>query len=139
ALGAGGKLVGTSLEKILPATIHENDIEPAKSVAPYVWRVEKATSIPLEPVGKHAILEGLSFADKPVTQFYHDVKPKADATVLIKAGNVPILIVGTYGKGRVALFTATLHGEPQAGATAYWKWKDWDRLVQNTVAWLAGK
>ncbi|MDQ2731773.1 MAG: glutamine amidotransferase [Armatimonadota bacterium] len=129
SLGTGGKIKGTAFEKFLPADVHENDIDFKMQNVP----------VQLVPVGQHAILQGLSWQQKPITLFYHDVKPRPDATVVIKAGDAPIMILGHYGKGKVALFTATLHGDPAKGLVPHWEWESWKRLVQNTVGWLAAK
>jgi uncharacterized membrane protein len=129
SMGMGDKIKGTALEKVLPVEIQDKDIDLEKQNKPFVF----------EPGTKHPILEGVSFDDKPMTLFYHQAKPKADAVVLITSGDAPILIVGSYGKGRVMLLTATLHGDPQAPNVPYWQWKGWDRLVLNAVTWLSGK
>jgi uncharacterized membrane protein len=129
SLGIGDKIKGTSLEKVLPAEIQEKDIDLEKQNKPFVF----------ESAAKHPILEGVTFDEKPMTLFFHEVKPRAAATVVIKSGDTPILIAGSYGKGRVILLTATLHGDPQPPNVPYWKWKNWDRLMLNCVDWLAGK
>ena len=82
---------------------------------------------------------GLNWQNPQATLFYHEVKPKPGTQVVITAGGNPILILGTYGKGRIALWTATLHGEPADPASAYWRWAEWPKLVRNVTAWLAGK
>ena len=129
SLGIGDKIKATPLEKVLPAEIQEKDIDLEKQNKPFVF----------ESAAKHQILDGVTFDEKPMTLFFHEVKPKAAATVVIKAGDTPILIAGTYGKGRVILLTATLHGDLQPPNVPYWKWKSWDRLMLNCVDWLAGK
>lgn len=91
----------------------------------------------LKAVGEHPITKGLDFAGKPITLFYHPMKAKKDSTVVLTAGDVPIMVVGTHGKGRVAVFLATLHGDPAKDVTSYWQWKSWPVLVRNTVDWLA--
>ena len=136
SLGIGGTLTkpftsaslkGTAFERFLPAEIHEADIVFEKQNKP----------VELVPAGKHPILEGVDWSGKPVTMFYHEVVPRPGTEVLVKAGDAPILIAGTYKGGRIVLWTATLHGEPPAGKTAYWRWAGWPRLMQNVTAWLA--
>ena len=103
SLGVGGQVKGTSLEKLLPMAISENDVRPANPEPPY-------PEFDLKPVKKHAILTALDWTKTPVTLFYHDVEPKPDAEVLVQAGEAPIMIAGRYGKGRVVVWLATLHG-----------------------------
>lgn len=79
-------------------------------------------------------------ADNPPRLYsYYPVKPKAGAKVLLTAGeDKPILIVGEFGKGRVAVFTATCRGYPKEGQLAYWQWSGWHALMAQTVRDLAG-
>jgi len=124
-----GKFNETSLAKVLPAQISdEADIHVETQNRP----------VALTPAGSHPILKSLNWQEKPVTLFYHEVKPRPGSTVIIKAGEAPIMILGTYGKGRVALFVATLHGDPPENVTPYWEWESWPQLVRNTVDWLQG-
>ncbi len=124
----GNPTEDTAYAKCLPAEVHEDDVafDPQKPPAE------------LTPVGAHPILAGVNWDQKPVTLVYHEVTPRPDAQVLVKAGEAPVLIVGTYGKGRVVVWTATLHGEPAEPAVAYWRWNAWPQLVKNITQWLAG-
>jgi uncharacterized membrane protein len=124
-----GDIKGTACERFLPADIHENDIVLEKQNKPVV----------LQASGKHPILEGVDWSKRPVTMFYHEVAPRAGAEVLVKAGEAPVLIAGTYQGGRIVLWTATLHGEPPEGDLAYWRWEDWPKLVRNIAAWVSEK
>lgn len=123
----GGEIEGTAYAKCLPAEIHRGDIVFENQNKP----------VPLTPVGEHPILAGVNWDQQPVTLFYHEVTPKPEAQVLVKAGEAPILIAGSYGQGRVVLWTATLHGEPAEPAVAYWRWSGWPTLVRNIVQWLS--
>lgn len=90
--------------------------------------------------GKDSIGAGfgtLPWADKPAVFWYHDVVPKADAKVLLTAGGKPLLVVGTFGQGRVGVFAGTVMGEPPVGRLPFWQWSGWPRLLGTTVAWLA--
>jgi uncharacterized membrane protein len=122
-----GDLSGTRFEAFLPVVTHAGDIAPEKQNKP----------VALTPLGKHPILEGVDWSGKPVTLFYHEVAPKPGTEVLVKAGEAPVLVVGTYKGGRIVVWTATLHGEPPADKTAYWRWDGWPRLVRNITAWVA--
>ncbi len=79
----------------------------------------------------------LRWAQAPRVFWYHDVKPKAGAQIAVVAGGHPLLIAGTYGKGRVAVFAGSVMGAPPAGALPLWQWDDWPRLMARTVTWLA--
>lgn len=98
---------------------------------------EQNKPLELSGVGAHPILKGLDFKDKPITLFYHPLAVRKDATVILSADGIPMMVVGTYGKGRIAVLLATLHGDPDETLTPYWEWKSWPLLVRNTVDWLA--
>jgi hypothetical protein len=65
------------------------------------------------------------------------VTPKAGSKVLLTAGDKPMLITGTYGKGRVAAYLGSVQGLPKAGQTPTWEWNGWPALMTETLAWLA--
>ena len=67
----------------------------------------------------------------------HRVTPKPGAVVAVTAGGEPVLITGTYGQGRVAVFAGTALGEPNGQEVPFWQWSDWPRLLQNTITWVA--
>jgi len=81
-------------------------------------------------------LAGVSFEQKPKVFWHHFVTPKADTQVALTAGDQPVLILGKYGKGKVALFTLSPTGKEGEGEIAWWSWNGWFPLVQNVFAWL---
>jgi uncharacterized membrane protein len=81
-------------------------------------------------------LAGVSFAQKPKVFWHHVVTPKADTQVLLTAGDKPALILGKYGKGKVALLTLSPTGKEGDGEVAWWNWNGWFSLVQNVFTWL---
>lgn len=84
----------------------------------------------------HRVLDGVGFAAHPVTYWFHRETLKPGAEVLIRAGEQPLLIAGTYGRGRVLCFTGTPLGKPGRGERPFWTWEEWPRLVSNMAAWL---
>ena len=73
--------------------------------------------------------------------FYrHMVKPKKGATVLWKgAKNEPLFVGMPYGKGRVAVFTGTVLGEPAAGQKAFWDTPEWTKELTHVMNWTLNK
>lgn len=67
----------------------------------------------------------------------HELRPK-NGTILLEADGRPLLIVGTHGEGRVAVFTGSPLGEPLAEQTPFWNWEQWPQLLHNIVEWSAG-
>ncbi len=54
----------------------------------------------------------------------------------IGAGGQPVLILGKYGQGKVAVLTLSPTGISAKGETAWWDWDGWGPLVKNIFAWL---
>ncbi len=82
---------------------------------------------------------GSCLAPPPTVFWLHRLKPKPDATVVLKAGDYPLLVTGQFGKGKVALFAGTPMGKPGKGQTPFWKWDGWTALLKNLVTWLEAK
>jgi len=66
----------------------------------------------------------------------HRATLKAGAQTQLFAGDEPLLITGSYGKGRVAVFTGTVLGEPTGKEQPFWQWSGWPLLLGKTVQWL---
>ncbi|HOF87988.1 MAG TPA: glutamine amidotransferase, partial [Armatimonadota bacterium] len=118
---------GTAFAEMLPITIGAGDN-----------RKSALDGLALAPA-KDA-LKGfgtLNWAQGPRVYYYHDVTPKAGSTVRLTAGDKPMLVTGTFGKGRVAVFLGSVQGLPKAGQTPCWAWSGWSGLMAETLAWLA--
>ncbi|MCX5658297.1 MAG: glutamine amidotransferase [Planctomycetota bacterium] len=79
----------------------------------------------------------LAWDKAPRVFWHHDVEPKPGSKVTVLADGHPLLIAGTFGKGRVALFAGSVMGDPPSGALALWQWDDWPRVLSETLTWLA--
>ena len=80
------------------------------------------------------------FAGNASVMYRHMVAPKAGATVLLKgAGDEPLLVGQSYGKGKVAVFTGTVLGEAPAGSKAFWETDQWKQELAKAMSWVAGK
>lgn len=66
------------------------------------------------------------------------MRVKSGGEAVVTAGEKPILVLGTYGKGRVAVFAGTVLGEPDEGTLPFWEWDHWPTLLGRTLQWLAG-
>jgi hypothetical protein len=122
---AGGRLVifggpftlgqgffsGTPLEAALPVTVR---------AARDIFQAPKPLA--LRAAGK-------PLPGNPLLYYYHAVTPKAGATVGISAGEVPIFIQWTCGKGTAAVFSGTTMGEAAKDETPFWTWDQWPALA----------
>jgi uncharacterized membrane protein len=112
------------------------DALPVELGTSYNWRKIKGDNV-LKVTADVPATKGVAFGPKDMVFYSHLCKPKANATVAVKAGEQPILVLGTTPKGgRVACVLATPFGDAPQGATAFWDAAAWKTALQNTVAWL---
>ena len=97
---------------------------------------EKA-GLPFSTATEHEILKDVDLSAKPHVYWIHEARSKHGTTPVLEAGRMPLLVLGQYGKGRVAAFLGTPMGEAPEGQTPFWQWQDWDKLMRNTLVWLA--
>jgi hypothetical protein len=82
-------------------------------------------------------LSSLPWAEKPRIYWYHEVAAKDGAQVVLTAAGKPMLTLGQYGKGRVAVFAGTVMGDPAKGEMPFWKWDGWPAVLGQTIRWLS--
>jgi len=58
---------------------------------------------------------------------------------LITVGGKPGMVVGTSGKGRVAVIGMTCFGAPAESQTPFWQWRCWVLLLRDLAGWTAGQ
>lgn len=119
-----GKYAGTPVEAVLPVTLEPADdrVETPEGVEPEV----------VEGV-RHPVLEGLP-ARWPATLGHNRVHPKAGAEVLVRVGPDPLVVVGTYGRGRSLAFTTDCG--PHWAPPEFVNWDGYARFWNQAVAWL---
>jgi uncharacterized membrane protein len=85
----------------------------------------------------HPILSGID-ADWPILLGYNEVIPKKGADVLVTVsddyGNLPLLVVGTHGKGRVFAWTSDIG--PHWLPPTFSEWSGFARLWINLLNWV---
>ena len=121
AFGHGG-YDRTFLAEMLPVEVTRFDLTRADGDAQL-----------LRPVGDHPITNGISFSAEPRNLFYHDIQPKRAATVLLQAGNRPILTVWQLGHGTVYAMTGTPLGDSKEGKP-WWEWDEWQTILGRILA-----
>ncbi|MBA7548621.1 hypothetical protein ES705_41085 [subsurface metagenome] len=112
------------------------DMLPVKTTGHFDLKWKK-TGLPFSRVRKHVILQDVDLSPEPRVYWIHESKPKANSVVVLRAGSMPLLVLQTRGKGRIATFLGTPMGMAAEGQLPFWEWKDWDKLMRNTLAWLA--
>ena len=118
--GKGG-YASSSLEKLLPVT----------SGGPFdVKAMPEPTPLQLTAEAPDAI-RSLNWPDKPLVHYYHEVKLADGAEIILKAGDLPVLMRATLGEGQVYAFTVPAFGNDVG---AYWTWRDWPVLLRRMAA-----
>lgn len=115
-----GKLTGTPIEEICPIKFKGSYDAINKGVG-------------MVAVKEHPVLAGISPAHLPQIGGYNEVeavKPQGKVILNTSDGH-PLLIEGTYGKGRVLVYASAIWGGWPGQGYA------WDRLFRNMVAYLA--
>lgn len=117
-----GGYTNTPLEEILPVTMKPEYMIPAYPKGLALTRAPGATWLP-------------ACTGSAAAFFVQTLVPKPDATVQLLAGELPAIISGNYGKGRVVAVALSSTGE---GPNAFWDWPDWPRLLGSAINWAAG-
>jgi uncharacterized membrane protein len=128
ALDRGG-LKGSLLEDVLPVT-------GKAGLAPLVAFSGGAT---LARGADHPVTKLVDFDSAPVCFYAHALQARPEAKTLITVGDKPGLVVGAYGKGRVAVVGMTCFGSPEKSQTPFWQWRSWVNLVRDLAWWVSGQ
>lgn len=102
---------------------------------PYDDRVERSEGVQVDVCEPgHPVLGGTS-PDWPQLLGYNKLVAKPGATVVARAGEDPMLVVGEYGQGRTAAFASDLapHWAPQE----FLDWPDYASLWTAILSWTA--
>jgi uncharacterized membrane protein/sugar lactone lactonase YvrE len=123
-----GRYAGTELEDVLPVL----------TTGPWDWKLP-AVPVAISQTGDHLISAGIEWEPAPLLSYFHQVEVRPEATVVLEAGEHPLLVVSAIGKGRAAALLATPLGKVGAGQTAFWDWPSWPQAMANTIRWLANR
>ena len=114
---------GTPIEDALPVKIISPDD-----------RVEGRTTVGAMDAG-HPIAAGIAEAPFPAIFGYNRVAAKPGSTVLLRtASGDPLLVLGHYGKGRVAAFMTRTNLDWGA---EFKTWPNYGRFWRNLVRWVS--
>ena len=128
-INGGARYHGTPIEEVLPVEI-----------SPYDDRVEVPEGFtPVIKNGRHPILQGFR-GPWPSLLGFNEVRAKPSgevlATVSRSYGSKPLLVAGTYGKGRSLAWTSDIG--PHWVPPEFSSWKGYGRLWRQSLTWLAG-
>jgi uncharacterized membrane protein len=115
----------TPIEEILPVTISAVDD-----------RVEKPEGVtPMVKKGEHPIMQGVE-GEWPYLLGFNEVTAKEDGEVLATVGTDPLLVTGSFGKGRTVAWTSDVG--PHWCPKEFVEWGGYTLLWRQIVAWAAG-
>ncbi len=122
-----GAYEGSFLEEALPVRVKQST---------YLRRLRGADQRLTATPEFAAVLGGTapSFGTKGAVEWTSHLQPKPGAKVLMTAGGTPLLIIGTHGTGRVAVWAGSHSGQPE---TPYWRHAAWPQLMGQVLKYLA--
>jgi uncharacterized membrane protein len=106
----------------------------------YNWRKLQGDGTLKIADSAHPMAVGVAFGKHDRVYYSHLCTPRKGATVVVTAGDRPIVVVGTTPTGgHIACVLATPFGDEAKGDTAFWNSAAWQKLMHNTVAWLVSR
>lgn len=88
----------------------------------------------------HPVSDFISMDSNPVCFWWHRAKAKEGAVTLISLDKGdPAVVIGNFGKGRVACVLMTCHGDPASGENPFWVWPAWTLFLRDICWWTTGK
>ena len=124
-IDAKGKYAGSAVEEALPVALsyHDDRVECPEGVVPAVTNAD------------HPIVDGLG-NEWPHLLGYNRVTVKAGAARVATVGNDPLIVAGTFGKGRGVAFTSDCG--PHWAPPPFVEWSGYGRLWAQITGWAAG-
>lgn len=116
----------TAIEELLPVELLEGDdrVERSQGVTPRVT----------DPA--HPAMAGLP-ETWPQVLGYNRLLPKPGSQVLAQVGEDPLVVLGTYGKGRVCAYATDC--APHWSPVSFCTWEGYPRLWRNLLDWLTAQ
>lgn len=122
---AKAQYAGTAVEEVLPITISRNDD-----------RIESPQGVKPEVVDAKHEITAAAGDDWPELLGYNQVTAKHGAAVLAKVGSDPLLVAGSFGKGRSVAFTSDCG--PHWAPPPFVEWPGYAKLWTGVAEWAAG-
>lgn len=124
--GIDGKAryAGTAIEEALPVTMRTVDdrVETPEGATPEV------------AMANHPIVSGMA-ASWPILLGYNEVRAKPGSAVVASVGKHPLIVAGSFEKGRSVAFTSDCG--PHWAPPEFVAWEGYARLWQQMVGWAA--
>ncbi len=125
-----GGFRGSLLDELLPVTFPDGDLPPLKHLP---------AGGTLQMGAAHPVTELLDLSAAPKCYFLNTIIPRDGAKTILTVDKTPAVVLGAYGKGRVACVALTPLGAPAAGQTPFWQWEAWPLLLRDLCWWTGGE
>ena len=124
-IDAKGQYAGSAVEEVLPVTLMRADdrVESPQGVAPVVTDTS------------HPMLQGVK-GEWPALLGYNRVAPKSGASLVATVGPDPLLVAGSFGKGRGVAFTSDCG--PHWAPPPFVEWTGYAPLWNGIAEWAGG-
>lgn len=124
-----GEFEGSFLEEALPVTTLQHHS---------LVKLDAPESLEMGPDTEAGLnLGSLDLSEKPQVIWCNNVLPKAGVKILMKAGEQPVVLSSTFGKGHVIVIPLATSGVFPAGKTPYWEWSEWPVLLFRCLDYLS--
>jgi uncharacterized membrane protein len=125
-IDAKAQYAGSPIEEALPVTIEKGDdrVEAPQGIEPVVTDVG------------HPIVAGLE-QTWPILLGYNRIAAKPDATLVASVGEDPLIVAGSFGKGRSVAFASDCG--PHWAPPPFVDWAGYEKLWTQLCDWAAGK
>jgi uncharacterized membrane protein len=121
-IDAKGQYAGSAVEEVLPVTLMRADdrVESPQGVVPVVTDAA------------HPMLSGVP-AQWPALLGYNRVTPKTSGSLIAKVGDDPLLVAGSFGRGRGVAFTSDCG--PHWAPPPFVEWAGYAALWNGIAEW----
>lgn len=121
AFGTGGYEKNPVLRELLPVESRPFDLQPAAGKGKFDQGVAiKGT--------------GINPENAPCVYWLHRfMKLSPSAEILWRAGGEPLLVKGTFGKGRILCFLGAPLGDPKDGKNPYWESLEYENAMRAVI------
>lgn len=121
---AKGAYKNTYLEEVLPVTLRDGDD-----------RMERCQGVyPKVELAGHPVLNNVPKENWPCIYGYNLLSPKDNTQVVVSVEDSPLIVLGTYGKGRTCAYATDC--APHWSPIDFCTWEGYSVLWNNLVEWL---
>lgn len=122
---AKGAYKNTYMEEILPVTLLSGDdrVEICQGISPTI----------VSP--SHPVLANVPQKNWPCIYGYNKLIPKENAEIIVEVNGDPMIILGTYGNGKVCAYATDC--SPHWSPIEFCTWEGYAPLWNNIVNWLS--